>query len=336
MANFIVTVRYGLMATTEKFAAETDECRAGDEVIVKTSRGIDVGEAMGRPRTAAGDEEVQGELLRSVNDADRSILGHIREAKEPEEFATCQQCIRERALPMRLVGVEHLFSGDKIIFYFLAENRVDFRELVKELARRYRTRIEMRQIGVRDEARLLADYEHCGRELCCRTFIRNLEPVTMRMAKMQKTTLDPSKISGHCGRLMCCLRFEDEVYSTLQAEMPARGAVCVTDTVTGEVVATDMFRQEIVLALPDGSQETVHLSAIKEIQGRRGRGNSGVYPARSDTQAKGRPPRGDSIRRGRPDRAPRPERPPEPAEPDRPAPPGEPAAGEEKGRQPPS
>ncbi|MCC8107572.1 MAG: signal peptidase, partial [Planctomycetes bacterium] len=224
MPNFIVTVRYGLMAMTERFSSESDEFRTEDEVIVRTARGIDVGTAMGRPRPMADGDATQGELLRLANDADRSILGHIRDTKEPEEFATCQECIRERNLPMRLVGVEHLFSGDKIIFYFLADNRVDFRELVKELARRYRTRIEMRQIGVRDEARLLADYEHCGRELCCRTFIRNLEPVTMRMAKMQKTTLDPSKISGHCGRLMCCLRFEDEVYSTLQAEMPSRGS----------------------------------------------------------------------------------------------------------------
>jgi len=293
--SYIVSVRYGLMAVTENFSVETNEFHIGDEVIVRTSRGIDVGEAMTKPRPKTDDDETRGEFLRVANEADEKILSHIREAKEPEEFSTCQACIRERGLPMRLVGVEHLFSGDKIIFYFLAENRVDFRELVKELARRYRTRIEMRQIGVRDEARLLADYEHCGRELCCRTFIRNLEPVTMRMAKMQKTTLDPSKISGHCGRLMCCLRFEDEVYSTLQAEMPARGALCVMENFTGEVVSGDMFRQEIVLVLPDGSQETVKLSDVKEIQGRRGR-QSGSFPRNGDsTRTSGRF-RNDSTR----------------------------------------
>ncbi len=298
MSTFIVSVRYGLMAVTENFSAESDEFRQGDEVIVKTARGIDVGEAMTRARAKAECDECQGELLRVANEADHSILGHIRDSKEPEEFSTCQECIKERDLPMRLVGVEHLFSGDKIIFYFLAENRVDFRELVKELARRYRTRIEMRQIGVRDEARLLADYEHCGRELCCRTFIRNLEPVTMRMAKMQKTTLDPSKISGHCGRLMCCLRFEDEVYSTLQAEMPARGAICVTENFTGEVLSYDMFKREIVLGLPDGGQETVPLADIKEIQGRRGR-QSGIFPVRTDPSGRnsGRYNRPDSVRK---------------------------------------
>ncbi len=292
MPNFVVTVRYGLMAVTERFASESGDFRVGDDVIVRTARGIDAGTVMARPapNNPGQDQEpeTQGELLRPANDADRNILLHIRESKEPEEFATCQECIRERDMPMRLVGVEHLFSGDKIIFYFLAENRVDFRELVKELARRYRTRIEMRQIGVRDEARLLADYEHCGRELCCRTFIRNLEPVTMRMAKMQKTTLDPSKISGHCGRLMCCLRFEDEVYSILQAEMPARGAVCVTEAFTGEVLSSDMFRQEILLLLPDGTQESIRLSQVKEIQGRRAKGpTTAIFPG-SGRQDSGR------------------------------------------------
>ncbi len=286
----VIPVRYGLMAVTELFTCESPGYRLGEEVVVKTGRGIDVGETVGKARDIAEGEDPCGSVLRTANEADNSILAHIRDSREPEEFSTCQQCIRERNLPMRLVGVEHLFSGDKIIFYFLAENRVDFRELVKELARRYRTRIEMRQIGVRDEARLLADYEHCGRELCCRTFIRNLEPVTMRMAKIQKTTLDPSKISGHCGRLMCCLRFEDEVYATLQAEMPSRGALCVTEEFTGEVLSFDMFRQEITLVLPDGAQEVVHLSTIKEIRGRKGRPLSGAYPARSgdSTRASGR------------------------------------------------
>lgn len=299
MPSYIVTVRYGLMAMTERFLSETDDFRPGDEVIVRTARGIDAGLVMNRPQPAAPAAETAGELLRAVNDADRNILAHIHDSKEPEEFTVCQECIRERDLPMRLVGVEHLFSGDKIIFYFLAENRVDFRELVKELARRYRTRIEMRQIGVRDEARLLADYEHCGRELCCRTFIRNLEPVTMRMAKMQKTTLDPSKISGHCGRLMCCLRFEDEVYSTLQAEMPARGAVCVTERCSGEVLSCDIFKQEILLILQDGAQEIIHVSEIREIQGRRGRrpGTSGAFPARTDARPRqsGRNPARDGA-----------------------------------------
>lgn len=269
MAKNIYSVRYGLMAVTQAFTCEDAVYHIGDKVIVRSPRGVDAGEIVARPVAAPADEEISGEILRAANEADEKVLEYITGQREPEEFSVCQECIAQHGLPMRLVGVEHLFSGEKIIFYFLSENRVDFRELVKELARRYRTRIEMRQIGVRDEARMLADYEHCGRELCCRTFIRNLEPVTMRMAKMQKTTLDPSKISGHCGRLMCCLRFEDEVYSALQAEMPAKGAICVTENFTGEVVSVNIFKKEILLALPEGGQETVLLSDVKEIQHRK-------------------------------------------------------------------
>jgi cell fate regulator YaaT (PSP1 superfamily) len=277
------------MAITESFGCENEQLSLGEEVIIKTSRGIDIGETVGLVREKKDGDIVQGELVRQANLTDQNIMEHIRETKEPDEIATCQKTIRERGLPMRLVGVEHLFSGEKIIFYFISECRVDFRELVKELARRYRTRIEMRQIGVRDEARILADYEHCGRELCCRTFIRNLEPVTMRMAKIQKTTLDPTKISGHCGRLMCCLRFEDEIYASLQAEMPARGAICVTEEFTGEVLSVDIFRQDITLLLSDGVRETVHLSKIQEIRGRKPKHNA--PPARGEEGKNHFPPR---------------------------------------------
>ena len=129
---------------------------------------------------------------------------------------------------MELVDVEHLFGGERIVFYFLAEKRVDFRELVKDLAREYQTRIEMRQIGVRDEAKLLADYGDCGKPVCCNTHMTVMPPVSMRMAKLQKSTLDPSKISGRCGRLKCCLRFEQDVYEEFQKELPPPGTRVVT------------------------------------------------------------------------------------------------------------
>ena len=278
--KYTVPVRYGLMATTENFVTDVDGLRLGDEVIVRTARGVEAGQVAGTPRENAREVKGLGELIRAATATDLSITQHNRETKEPEEFQAALACIRERKLPMRLVGVEHLFSGDKVVFYFLADGRVDFRELVKDLARRYRTRIEMRQIGVRDEARLLADYEHCGRELCCRTFIRTLEPVTMRMAKTQKTTLDPSKISGHCGRLMCCLRFEDAVYSRLQQDLPPKGTVCVTERFTGEVTGHDILRQTVTLSLGDGTNETVHVSEIVERRGKRPRENSSTRPVR--------------------------------------------------------
>ena len=148
-------------------------------------------------------------------DQDRSQLLQSQE-REDAAFHKCKGFIEERRLQMELVDVEHLFGGERVIFYFLAEKRVDFRELVKDLAREFRTRIEMRQIGVRDEAKLLADYGDCGKPVCCNTHMAVMPPVSMKMAKLQKSTLDPSKISGRCGRLKCCLRFEQDVYEEFQ------------------------------------------------------------------------------------------------------------------------
>src|ERR1051326_3599133 len=162
-----------------------------------------------------------------MNDEDRV---HLRQAQEREEaaFHCCAAFIDERHLQMELVDVEHLFGGERLIFYFLAEKRVDFRELVKDLAREYRTRIEMRQIGVRDEAKLLADYGDCGKPVCCNTHLTAMPPVSMKMAKLQKTTLDPSKSSGRCGRLKCCLRYEFDAYRALERELPPVGSRVVT------------------------------------------------------------------------------------------------------------
>jgi cell fate regulator YaaT (PSP1 superfamily) len=197
-----------------------------------------------------------------MTQADFERLRETEEQIEPKERRFCEQRIRERGIPMSLARVEHLLGGDKIVFYFLADGRVDFRQLVKDLAAEYRTRIEMRQIGVRDEARLLAEFEHCGRELCCRTFMKDLEPVTMRMAKAQKTTLDPAKISGRCGRLMCCLRFEDETYSYLKRRLPRKGTRVSIAAGTGEVTGYDILRQTVTVELPDGTDKTVPVDEI--------------------------------------------------------------------------
>jgi cell fate regulator YaaT (PSP1 superfamily) len=180
----------------------------------------------------------------------------------PVEFKFCQKKIKEHKLLMKLASVEHLFGTKKIIFYFLANGRVDFRELVKDLAKEYQARIEMKQIGVRDEARLLADYEHCGRELCCRSFLKNLEPVTMKMAKNQKATLDPSKISGRCGRLMCCLRYEDKVYEDLKHVLPKKGSIVKTAKGVGEVINYDVLQQQVTIELENKNK--IHVS-VKEI-----------------------------------------------------------------------
>ena len=153
---------------------------------------------------------------------------------------------------MELVDVEHLFGGERIVFYFLAEKRVDFRELVKDLAREYQTRIEMRQIGVRDEAKLLADYGDCGKPVCCNTHMTTMPPVSMRMAKLQKSTLDPSKISGRCGRLKCCLRFEQDVYEEFQGQLPAVGARVLTAKGQGRVLAQEVLARKVLVEFEDG------------------------------------------------------------------------------------
>jgi hypothetical protein len=166
---------------------------------------------------------------------------------------------------MRLARVGHLFGGEKVIFYFLADGRVDVRELVKDLASEFKTRIELRQIGVRDEARLLAEYEHCGRELCCRTFIKDLQPVTMRMAKLQKTTLDPTKISGRCGRLMCCLRYEDDLYTDLKKRLPKKGTYVRLEEGNGIILGGEVLSQNIVVGMDEGRIVRANAEDILEV-----------------------------------------------------------------------
>ena len=158
--------------------------------------------------------------------------------------------------------MEHLFGGERIIFYFLAEKRVDFRELVKDLAREYRTRIEMRQIGVRDEAKLLADYGDCGKPVCCNTHMTHMPPVSMRMAKLQKSTLDPTKISGRCGRLKCCLRFEQDVYEDFQRELPPPGARILTQKGQGRVLAQEILARKLLVEFEDGRRIVVPVQEI--------------------------------------------------------------------------
>jgi cell fate regulator YaaT (PSP1 superfamily) len=169
------------------------------------------------------------------------------------------------SLPMKIVDAEHIFGGERIIFYFMSEGRVDFRELVKKLAQEYQTRIEMRQIGSRDEARILADVESCGQECCCKRFLKILKPVNMRMAKMQKATLDPSKISGYCGRLKCCLRYEDKTYTELKKNLPKRNIKVKTKSGEGKVVDTQILTQLVVVEYENGEKAALSVDEIEII-----------------------------------------------------------------------
>ena len=265
---YLVSARYGAMHFISNFVSSTDELHLHDKVILRSDRGTEVGEIISAPEyiMRGTDTSHFGELARKMTKKDEEAFRHIEDTLIPLEVKFCEQLIRNTRIPMKLATVEHLFGGEKIIFYFLADGRVDFRQLVKDLAGEYHTRIEMRQIGVRDEARLLAEYEHCGRPLCCKAFIRDLQPVTMRMAKSQKTTLDPAKISGRCGRLMCCLRFEDETYGALKSNLPNKGDLVVIKQGTGRVIGQDVLAQLVLVEMPDGSELKVELSEIMRIE----------------------------------------------------------------------
>lgn len=209
----VVGVRFKPAGKIYHFDAEDQELTASDAVIVETIRGIEFGEVVIGRREMSDTDLVQPlkKVIRKATPEDRVVLVENRE-KEKEALAICNGKIGQHNLPMNLIDVEYTFDRGKIIFYFTAEGRVDFRELVRDLASIFRTRIELRQIGVRDEAKMLGGISSCGRELCCSTFLGDFEPVSIRMAKDQNLSLNPTKISGICGRLMCCLKFESEQY----------------------------------------------------------------------------------------------------------------------------
>jgi cell fate regulator YaaT (PSP1 superfamily) len=236
----------------------------GADVIARTERGLEVGDVLCEtsPRALAMlTDPTRGQIVRGMTGEDRQTVSRIRELSG-REFDACERLIGQRGLPMALVDVEHLFGGERIVFYFLADKRVDFRELVKDLAREFQTRIEMRQIGVRDEAKLLADYGDCGKPVCCNTHMTTMPPVSMRMAKIQKSTLDPSKISGRCGRLKCCLRFEQDVYEEFQKQLPPPGARVVTAKGAGRVLAQEILARKVLIEFEDGRRLMVGAAEV--------------------------------------------------------------------------
>jgi cell fate regulator YaaT (PSP1 superfamily) len=247
-------VRYGRM----RFLGECkgiagQEHPRGQRVVVRGDRGTEIGEVLcpATERTARSLENpMRGEILRVATSEDLAAEARMAETRAAG-FEACLQFIARRRLQMDLVDVEVILGRERMVFYYLAEKRVDFRELVKDLARAMQSRIEMRQIGVRDEAKLLADYGDCGKPVCCNTHLSRMPPVSMKMAKLQKTTLDPSKISGRCGRLKCCLRYEFETYQALERELPAVGSKVVTRRGQGRVIALEVLAQKVVIEFED-------------------------------------------------------------------------------------
>src|SRR5947209_6907456 len=258
-------VRHGVTRFLGEFTADAGRVfPRGSTVIVRTDRGQEVGEVLCPSAPQAAQllvEPTRGQILRTATPDDLVRRDRLTGLKN-EEFDAARRLIEQRRLQMELVDVEHLFGGERIVFYFLAEKRVDFRELVKDLARMFQTRIELRQIGVRDEAKLKADYGDCGKPVCCNTHMVVMPPVSMRMAKLQKSTLDPSKISGRCGRLKCCLRFEQDVYEEFQQQLPPIGSRVVTRKGQGRVLAQEILARRLLVEFEDGRRLVVAAEEI--------------------------------------------------------------------------
>lgn len=263
-------VRFGAMRFLGLFTptCEGQRFAHGDRVILRTERGLEVGEVLNE----AGEQAQQlltnpagGQILRRMTPDDEMEAKRLRRQAN-DEIQVCERIINELGLKMNLVDVEHIFGGERIIVYYLADGRVDFRELVKRLAAEFHTRIEMRQIGVRDEAKLLADYGDCGMPVCCNSLLVVMPPVSMKMAKLQKATLDPAKISGRCGRLKCCLRYEFEQYEELLERLPPLGAVVETADGEAKVVGHEILAQKVLTELSDGTRKLVSLDKILAVK----------------------------------------------------------------------
>ena len=271
-------VRCGTMRTLGVFAqtsADGDGLRHGDWVIVSTPRGTEIGtvlcEATPAAVNAMESEPIAGSILRAATEADRRHWdGVVRSADD--DMQGCRRLIQASRLSMQLVEVERIFGGEKLVVYYTADHRVDFRSLVRELAKQFRTRIEMKQIGVRDEAKLLADYGDCGQPICCSRFLSKMPPVSMRMAKLQRATLDPTKISGRCGRLKCCLRYESDTYERAAADLPPVGSLVATPRGNMRIEAIDALAEQMVARTDDGRRVTLQpdevLTTLRKPRGR--------------------------------------------------------------------
>jgi cell fate regulator YaaT (PSP1 superfamily) len=255
----VIGVRFRQAGKIYFFDPEDHPIQRGDEVIVETVRGIEYGKVVSGIRFVKEDEVVLPlkKVIRIATDEDRAQM--LRNSQAAKKALTiCQEKIRHHQLEMKLVDAEYTFDRNKIIFYFTAEGRVDFRELVRDLAAVFRTRIELRQIGVRDEAKMLGGIGPCGRVLCCSSFLGDFEPVSIKMAKDQNLSLNPAKISGLCGRLMCCLKFENDYYDDYKVNVPDLGEYVYTPDGEGQVVLLDLLERKVQVQLSESGAMVEH------------------------------------------------------------------------------
>lgn len=266
----VVGIRFKEVGKVYYFDPDGMQFKKGDRAVVETARGVECGEIAMENREV-DDSEIVKPLKRIVRPANENDLRVVREnrAKEQKAFSICEEKIRAHNLDMKLVDVEYTFDGGKILFYFTADGRVDFRELVKDLAGVFRTRIELRQIGVRDESKMVGGFGMCGRPFCCSTFLGDFQPVSIKMAKEQGLSLNPVKISGTCGRLMCCLKYEQEAYEHLLRHTPKVGAIVETREGRGTVVENNLLTGMLKIRLerrPDAVPVVIERHEVKLIR----------------------------------------------------------------------
>lgn len=264
----IIGVRFRPAGKVYYFAPGKFHIKKGQQVIVETARGIEFGNVVIGPKEVEDDQITQPlkSVIRLATNEDRRIEERNRE-KEKEAFQICLEKIRKHKLEMKLIDAEYTFDNNKVLFYFTADGRIDFRELVKDLAAVFRTRIELRQIGVRDETKIRGGIGICGRELCCHTYLSEFAPVSIKMAKEQNLSLNPTKISGVCGRLMCCLKNEQETYEELNKKLPGTGdTVTLPDGLQGTVHSVNVLRQLVKVIVEVNDEKEIQEYPVEELK----------------------------------------------------------------------
>ncbi len=264
----VIGVRFRTAGKVYFFDPVDYDIKRGDHVIVETARGVEFGTVVGDPKEVEDDKVVQPlkPVLRIATEKDVEQEA-ANKVKEKEAFKICLEKIRKHELAMKLIDAEYTFDNNKVLFYFTADGRIDFRELVKDLASVFKTRIELRQIGVRDETKILGGIGICGRPLCCHTHLSEFIPVSIKMAKEQNLSLNPTKISGVCGRLMCCLKHEEETYEELNRRLPNVGdQVTTKDGQRGEVASINILRQLVKVIVENGDEKEIQEYPVEELR----------------------------------------------------------------------
>jgi cell fate regulator YaaT (PSP1 superfamily) len=263
----VIGVRFRNAGKVYYFDPVDIELKQGEKVIVETARGIECGEVVNTVKEV-DDSEIVAPLKKVMRKATEEDIRQVEEnkSKARDAYNICLEKIQKHNLDMKLIDVEYTFDNNKILFYFTADGRVDFRELVKDLAAVFRTRIELRQIGVRDEAKMMGGLGVCGRGLCCSSHLTEFHPVSIRMAKEQSLSLNPAKISGTCGRLMCCLKYEQEAYEDLLKRVPKVGALVQTDHGTGTVVYVSLLEEKVKVKLDNENEPDLRECRASEVK----------------------------------------------------------------------